>query len=595
MISSVDTMEGFPNLPNKLSEAPEAPQHDRCELPDEIWERVFSYVPLNQLFDKLLGNFEAVQLFGRLQQIAFECILSGWVVINNRPATTSGRRFIFSPMRSKTTVFTVNGYENGLKMFKSLIKYNFELKRHTSRKGHLFPREIILLFHVSEDVNNQVEYFVRTIELLNINNFYTDLIPSIIFQLSYNSRGIKSLELESANTRIIQKVESLSNKISKIHIDNQSVLNPKVILNTLTFENLDELYLWNLNIDYYLYYLFSISRSSIRVLDLLGNKITELSDVSLPQTLKKCIVRANRLQSLANLDFSHLMNLELIDFSINSISDLSNFRLPPNLRILKLNYNDLVYLDDLRLPQSLEVLEVFNNYIGSIDGLDIPSNIHEIHLNNNRLVGIPDHFLLSMGRLRFLNLSENKIDDLDEIGVMPDCLEELYLDNNEIDHHTDLVNILTPNLTILSMTNTGLMNVSNIVFPSNLRLLNLAKNEIVEFENITFPEKFQTLNLSGNQLSSFLNNIVLPEKLFSLDLSDNNFDGFRDITLPAKLNRLKFDNNRVGVISDKLLGQLPRTLVDLSLSYTDDTKSDPPFQFEKHFPSLKKLSIRNDV
>lgn len=544
-------------------------------LPSEVWELIFSSVPPNIIFSKLLEGFPKVGEFSNIQRIAFECTFGSSIEMN------SSKKFnpqAFNP--EDLSVFLIHNYQYAYEIVKYLLNYNLEVLRC---EKSVFPNKIILSFNITNSPD-QLEYFTKTVKLLNIG--YQALtpcvsIPRISFQLYLNRKSSPQLI-----SQIFHKIDSLSEKIHRIQIVNRTAFDQKITFNPLTFDNLTELFLWNANIDDYSFSQ-SISRSRLKVLDLSSNKLTNLKCVTLPLTIEKLIVRANNLTVLA--DLSYFLKLEVIDLSINKLSNLSGLKLPPNLLALRMNYNDIKKLN-LKLTNCIEILELSNNFINSLDDVTFPVTLRDLHINGNRISSFASGFFKHL-RLKLLNLSDNKIDDLDELGQLPQSLEELYMNNTEIDHHNDLVNILTPHLNTLSMMSSGLMTLTNVHFPENFIELNLSRNDIIDLGKLTFCDGFRTLNLSNNKLFKFE---LCANTITYLNLSNNKFRGIQ-FELPSKLLHFLFDDNYIGEISNKFLEKLPKTIIELSLNNTSLTCSEAPIFFLDFLPGLKRLSLRGNV
>ena len=154
------------------------------------------------------------------------------------------------------------------------------------------------------------------------------------------------------------------------------------------------------------------------------------------------------------------------------------------------------------LPANLETLKLSKNSILSLTHLELPPSLQKLQLDSNNITALPIDFFHHTHKLTVLDLSDNKIDDLDELGQLPDSLQHLKLDGNQIDY-SNLSNILQPNLRTLSMASTGLVSLTHLNFPPYLSDINFSKNEISELAHIKFGPHLAKLDLSYNRLESY--------------------------------------------------------------------------------------------
>lgn len=138
-------------------------------------------------------------------------------------------------------------------------------------------------------------------------------------------------------------------------------------------------------------------------------------------------------------------------------------------------------------------------------------NAKEIKLYNNKIEKIPDlHF---MKNLKILRMPGNEIE---EIGTLPDSLEELWLSNNKLKE-------IPKNL------------------PNSLKYLDLANNKITEISK-NLPNSIEQLCLGNNEIKELIEN--LPNSLEILDLCDNKINKIIT-TLPISLKKLYLYDNPI--------------------------------------------------
>lgn len=402
--------------------------------------------------------------------------------------------------------------------------------------------------------------------------------------------------------KIIQRLENLSQNIVKLliqcrHSTTELSLNLNILSYPFLSSNLRELYLWNNGVrEYTLKQYLKRSPVYLTRLDLTANELSSLEGINLPPTLEEFIISANNIVSLEGPNYSEAVNLKVLDVSVNAITSLDPVRLPPSLATLHLSYNTISTID-IVLPENLKVLNLSQNLLHSIDHIFLPDSLEELYVKENSFKTFETDYFAANYNLKLLDLSENHIDDLDDLGTLPDSLQELILDNNEIDYN-DLNNIFTKDLRKLSMISTGLIALNDYKFPQMLRELNLSKNEISEIRDVVFGDTKLSLDLSGNKLTQFN---LPPDNLqlacvTSLNLSDNSFlNGFRDICLPFNLTRLFLSDIRLQTLENSLINHLPPTLQVLELNSVLESSMELSVDFTI-LPKLHHLSLeRNNI
>jgi len=128
-------------------------------------------------------------------------------------------------------------------------------------------------------------------------------------------------------------------------------------------------------------------------------------------------LRLLSLQNVKNVDYirklkfpKHLHNLNLSNNNLSS-DDLKNIEFPAKLRVLTLNNNWIENLN-FKIPQKIKWLNISYNIIKSIDSIFFPKSLKMISLSSNLLTNDSFDDFYGSKRLKFIDISENKISKL---------------------------------------------------------------------------------------------------------------------------------------------------------------------------------------
>ncbi|CAK7895373.1 hypothetical protein CAAN1_10S00914 [[Candida] anglica] len=551
-------------------------------LPDDILAHVLSFVPPNQLYDKFIRPYKSLD--HQIQKLAYTCIFQYPIVVKNR-AQKELESQRFGPSSEGFTAFELDDFQHGYSVLVSLMRNNI-----AKSVDMLFPPEVTLSFVVMSHSDIEIDQFSKLLEVLAFDNYYQDAIPKINVTIWYNvAPGVLDRGIRNHN-KILQRIQSLGRKMNKISITNrarpiqersrqsksQSQSPPPLhILYPLGFSNLTTIHLVNNGIQGSFKQDLRNTTPHLQILDIRSNNVTSLRELSLPKSLLEFLISSNTLTSLSGPNWHELIHLHTLDASINAIATLDDVRvLPIALKHLKLDYNSIHDISRVHLPRQLETLSLSkNNNLNIFEDFGIssdllPNSLLEIYLDGNNIKSLPQDLFENCNKLMILSLAENGIDDPDDLGSLPDSLQELILDDNEIDY-LDWDNILTPNLNVLSMSSTGLISLEGVTLPPTLKKFNLSGNQISSLDGIQFPIGLETLKLNHNKLSQF--QFQFQTNLTTLDLSYNNVVDVNDLELPDSLESLTLAGLMLGSIDNKLLSKLPKGLRDLDISDIGET------------------------
>lgn len=224
----------------------------------------------------------------------------------------------------------------------------------------------------------------------------------------------------------------------------------------------------------------------------------------------------------------------------------------------------------------------------------IPYNARYVLLMNNHIAGVQLDLLGAYESMELLAFSSNRLTDggvegafegvsalkrlyldrnlLQSVPVdLPDCLEELRLDNNHLRLMSKAAWTCCPGLLVLSLSNNSLGSVAEslpdgVLLPlSKLRTLNLDYNLLASVP-VGLPPSIRELYLRGNRIKRFFGGVFGgPSELTVLDLSSNRLTN-KGLSEDSLLNATHLESLNLGGNRLKQVPQhLPASLKTLNL------------------------------
>ena len=298
-------------------------------------------------------------------------------------------------------------------------------------------------------------------------------------------------------------------------------------------------------------------------LDLSGNKIKKLVNGTFNGlvNVKRLDIHLNDIGQIGSGAFANLMCLEYLNLDSNSIQTLKNVQFGLKLLELSLRFNKLSDLSEI-YSQGLNSLIISNNRIQTVNFIVHLSNLEYLDLSQNGLIKIEKNSFSHVDKLRYLNLSGNKLDlDGEFLGYSQTCLESLDLSFNDIKY------IESANLTFQYLSSLKALNMSNnqiksldsnaLESLSQLSDLNLAWNNIglIKRDYFLNLRKLRMLKIGFNLLESI---DILNNNLEYLDLEQNKLDkiGEHDFEFNLKLKFLNLNSNPIQKIDPRAIFRL---------------------------------------
>uniref|UniRef100_A0A8D2IXC7 Protein phosphatase 1 regulatory subunit 42 n=1 Tax=Varanus komodoensis TaxID=61221 RepID=A0A8D2IXC7_VARKO len=185
-------------------------------------------------------------------------------------------------------------------------------------------------------------------------------------------------------------------------------------------------------------------------LDLIGKSLNQKNrrDESLAQHLRKTthLKLSNKNIDIID-DLSLCKNLNVLYLYDNQIRQIDNLNFASNLRHLYLQNNCITRIENLSALIKLEKLYLGGNYITVVEGLETLEELRELHVESQQLplgekLLFDPRSLHSLAKsLSVLNISNNNIDGLSDLGILENIFHLIAVDN-QLHHMKDLELVL---------------------------------------------------------------------------------------------------------------------------------------------------------
>uniref|UniRef100_A0A8C3M464 Leucine rich repeat containing 9 n=1 Tax=Chrysolophus pictus TaxID=9089 RepID=A0A8C3M464_CHRPC len=323
--------------------------------------------------------------------------------------------------------------------------------------------------------------------------------------------------------------------------------------------------------------------SQLQVLNLHGNRLKKLQNISRFKTLQKLIISFNDFASLN--DIYDLPNLEYLDASHNHVITLEGIRGLSKLQFFDLSWNEL--------KKSKEVIKILCKHTPNLQSLDIRHNPWYK----------PTSIRLSViGRLKTLT-------NLDGILIADEEAAEAlyYIEGSVITQVTtkreshvnsstpvfDVVDDATSKhlvfhcifITVLNLDDQHLFKISNLEKLEHLRWASFSNNNLTQVEGLESCLNLEELTLDENCIST-LDGISKLTKLKRLSVNNNHLTSLKKHVFEnlSHLHYISVENNRIA----SLVGlKKTHSLIELYISYNCISTSQEIY----HLKGLTNLII----
>nr|XP_002740712.1 PREDICTED: protein phosphatase 1 regulatory subunit 7-like [Saccoglossus kowalevskii] len=203
-------------------------------------------------------------------------------------------------------------------------------------------------------------------------------------------------------------------------------------------------------------------------------KILQQSGEISYQNIYECNLHASNIGRINNLE--KFIKLRILDLSCNHIKHIENLDRNTDLRELKLYGNQIAEIQNINGCRELCNLLLQHNRIKTLGkGLSCLRNLKMMRLDNNQISRIESREITSCGHLTYLDISNNRIDNLVSFNCLQNLIE-LYASGNRIQSISDLSRCRK--LQDLDVSNNRLTDISGLKGLPNLMNLNVANNSL---------------------------------------------------------------------------------------------------------------------
>ncbi|NXC47607.1 LRRC9 protein, partial [Penelope pileata] len=297
--------------------------------------------------------------------------------------------------------------------------------------------------------------------------------------------------------------------------------------------------------------------SQVRVLNLHGNSLSKLQNISRFKTLQKLIISFNEFTSLN--DIYDLPNLEYFDASHNHVITLEGIRGLSKLQFFNLSWN--------QLKKSKEVINILREDTPNLQSLDIahnpwykPASLRLSVIGQLKTLTNLDGVLITSeeaaealhyiagSKITQESLLEYSRTDEEKPHILSvfSCATILsQISKNKVDsqmHHNNWYSTIT----VLNLDDQHLFKISNLEQLKHLRWASFSNNNLTQIEGLESCLNLEELTLDENCIST-LDGISKLTKLTRLSVNNNHLTSLKRPVFEnlSHLHYISVENNRI--------------------------------------------------
>ncbi|KAG9481289.1 hypothetical protein GDO78_010496 [Eleutherodactylus coqui] len=316
--------------------------------------------------------------------------------------------------------------------------------------------------------------------------------------------------------------------------------------------------------------------SQITILNLHGNSLSKLKEISKLHGLHKLIISFNEFTSLE--DVSCLPNLEYLDASHNHLISLEGFKGLGKLKHLDLSWNELT--------KTMDEINVLRRHAAHLLTLNVTHNPwQKPALVRMVVIGR----LKSLTRLDGLLVTKEEVSESSKFStgvritqallqisartdhIRPRCLSLLpsaqiisQISKNCLDPYAEFNNSWYHMITSVNLVGQNLSRITNLEKLENLRWVSFSNNHLSRIEGLENCVKIEELCLDGNCITK-LEGLSKLVNLRHLSINNNQLTSFDKGVIDnlSHLHFLSVENNRINSLAGL---QKAQSLIELYLS-----------------------------
>ncbi|TRY55271.1 hypothetical protein DNTS_015750, partial [Danionella cerebrum] len=324
--------------------------------------------------------------------------------------------------------------------------------------------------------------------------------------------------------------------------------------------------------------------SQITVLNLHGNSLNKLPEISRILTLKNLTVSFNELTHLD--DISHMPNLEYLDVSFNHVSSLEGLRGLGRLTKLDLRWNQLT-----RVRDDMNILRKHTPTLLRLDTRHNPWHRTLTHLDDVLVteeeaaaaVQVVPHSRIN--QLSLLAHSRTDSERPRSLSLLSSAHLLTKITPSPWKHPQELESGWTSKITTLNLDDQQLTRITNLDRLVNLRWASFDNNELTQIEGLEHCHLLEELSLNGNSISR-LEGLNAMHRLTRLSMNSNHLQCL-DGDVLDQLPNLHFLSVEDNIISSLHGLQRSRSLFELYVGNNDISSTRDIY----HLKALSSLVI----